>query len=160
MAKQSSWKKPVIIVAVIVGLLLLGWGIAELGYRQHVSSLESEVQKIEEDVLKPAGGVGYRANTLAPHWSDQFGCFDAGPCPKVSSVWFVPVEPNKEADFLNSVLQKEDYVGTSQSGIVYASKDNFEMRLEVTPIGSAQAPQPAPAGKEWRFVDVSVYDKK
>lgn len=156
----KRWKKPVIVLAVIGALLIVGWGIPEISYQQHVGSIRSEVQKVTQDVVKPAGGVSFRSTILAPHWLDQFGCFDVGPCPKVGDVWFVPIAPSKEADFMNTILQHEGYDGTNQSGIVYAHKDNFEMRLEMTAIGNNQPPQSAPAGKEWRFIDISVYDKK
>ena len=158
--KQPRWRKLMIVLVIIVGLLLLCWGFAEFTYQQRVSSIRSEVQKVERDIIKPAGGVSFRANTLAPHWLDQFGCFDAGPCPKVGDVWYVPIELNKETDFMDAILQREGYTDTNQSGIIYAHKNNFEMRLEITPIGNNQPPYSAPAGKEWRFIDITVYDKK
>lgn len=159
-ATNKAWKKFVLAVMVLIGLLLILWGVAEIGYQQHINTLKSEVQKAEQDVIKPAGGVSFKSNLVAPHWLDQFGCIDNGPCPRVDHIWFVLVDPNKEDDLMSSVLQKEGYTGRDQSGIVYADKNKFEMRLEVTPLGSNQPPYAASAGKEWRLMSVSLYDRK
>jgi len=168
--RQSRWSKALIVLAIIIGLPLIAWGVAEFSYQQHVNKLSSILDKLGQDSLKPAGAVveaSPAASSDCRHWVNTLYP-GAGPCPGVGADWFVPIASNQEAAFIASTLTKAGYtVNTSpqseykagypfQGG--HGTKDGAAVGLQLNPLGSQQPPYAAPAGTQWLQLFVSIED--
>jgi hypothetical protein len=162
---KSPLKRLLATLGCTIAIILLASIAAELSHQQHLNALTSEVKKIEDDNIKPLGGVEYASNIRGDHFFNTY-CLGNGPCPMVTHLSYIPMEASQDAriKLVEGILKKEGYTFDSRTDDLlnqthgYGSKGKLVLDIAITGIGSHKPPYAAPAGKEWRVISVSAYD--
>ena len=158
MSQVRNWKRVGIIVGIVIAIPLLLFLTVDYYSRQSFSLVQQELENVQRDIMEPAGGVEHIRSGMP--YSRGGGLLDniaCGPdvnCPSGTREWFVLIEPGKVGSFTSSILQTEGYKLRDFSD---GSKGKLRMVLTTNPIGNIPPPTLAPAGKEWKFIAVSVY---
>lgn len=136
--------------------------------KQRFTTLNNEVEKMQNEVLKPTGAVKQRADEVRGSGDrDTAPCGIDVHCPTIGQIWAVPMEPGKEEQFLTSTLQKMGYEtslntlqdckaleNTNRCGVI-ATKGGLNFSMQVGPMGvSDKVPENDPAPKVWRSVKI------
>lgn len=157
--RQRFW---VAIVAIIVAIPAIAYGVAEYSYQQRVQKLKNAVSTFAEVALKPEGGVSLgETGTTCPHFLDWVGSHfdDRGPCPRVGMSWLIPVASGQEASFVSSILKSAGYSGGFvDGGTGGGQKDGVGINIELTGLGNDKAPYSPPAGKVWARANIDAQE--
>jgi hypothetical protein len=161
-ATDTAWKRILVTVVILLAIVLIPWGVAEFSYQQRVAGLNRDIDSVEQSIVTPAGGVKLNSYIKAPHVLNSF-CIDNGPCPNLTREWYVPVEPGKGVEFVNSILNKEGYNITFQNNletttIANGVKNKHYINLKLAPLGNEQPPHAALQGKDWKLLSVTMSD--
>lgn len=154
-----------------VGIVLIGIFLAyDLPARARFTTTYNEVEKIRRDVMNPAGAMErndklYKADVRGDGIIDLvFGCGSDVACPTIGRVWFTPIEPGKEADFLKLILQNNGYriadklpenCTTGHWCGVSGEKEHFRIGIDISQ-NESNAPTTDVSPKKWRAVDIRV----
>lgn len=171
-AMASRWVKVIVVLAIIIGIPFVVWGVAEFSYQQHVNRLSSVLSKFGQDSLESAGSVvesSPGASADCRHWLNTLYP-GSGPCPGVGADWFVAIAPGQESAFVTDALSKAGYTVNVNPQSEYkpdfpfqaghGTKQGYGVGLSLNPLGSQKPPYAAPNGTRWLQLFLSVGEVK
>lgn len=135
--------------------------------KQRFSTLNAEVEKFQHEIMDPAGAVREGLGEVRGSGDgDTAECSIDVHCPTIGRLWFVPINPGGELQFLTATLQKMGYevrlqtlqnckATEANSCTVLASKGQFDLNVAVSiPRSSDKLPTNSISPKVWRSVSV------
>lgn len=152
------------VLGVIIGILLLTWGIAEYRYQLRVEKLTNALIRMGHDVLAPEGAIQTASSGVVGecrHVLDAVFAFDTGPCPRVGAGWEALVIKGGEADFISTLLRNGGFsVGIVDGRQGGGRRDGVGINIELTGLGDKREPYPPSTGKQWLQVGLTVLESK
>lgn len=167
--KQEANKRPAkkiwVLIAIVIVALVASIVTGQVLYQQRINKLSEASMGVWKDQVVALNGVSSGSSVKAPFFWESY-CIDNGPCPAVSTSWLVLVEPDQEASFIQSTLEKSGYSATinnyktpGASGV--GTKNDITMSVGFyAPGANDKIPYAAPEGKEWKSFGVNVFEAK
>lgn len=162
---NRPWRRITSIALLILVAAGIVYALLDIPARIHFSVASAEIEKIQQDVMRPANARLWGNYGTGNGFFDSFNCFPDVHCPRVVREWVIAVPQGQEEDLAKSILQKEGYsVGTSTCPFgtrdycgIDGTKDKLKVRIDIGAIDQAQQPTEKIAPTQaWRHVIVSV----
>lgn len=137
--------------------------------RNQAQPLTDVYDAIQKDVIDPAGGKAVSYEAVGVGLSEQLKCKPGARCPMIKVSWLVPVDKDKEWDFIWNAIQKEGYSnpdpvfpcfpGTLARGgdcSEWGLKSGSEIWVWVKPVDASKMPAQDVSPKQWRLLEVEI----
>lgn len=149
----AKWdRKPWLVGAVIVAILVGLYGFAEINYQGEIGAMRNGLDKAKTDVAMSKGGNVRSAAmvTHGAHFFDKIGCIDTN-CPQVETTWQVPLATGEVAQFKADAVAA---VKTKQSNDAFFDRSKWQVNVFTSAATDVQSA--APSGKAWQIVHIFV----
>ena len=170
----KSSKRKLIILCTLIAILVVAFLAIDIPARQRFAIVNNEVEKVRTEILNPAGAVERKTDQLPYLRGDGLiGSLLCSPdvhCPAIGREWIMPIEKEKEAAFINSILQLEGYsqvdeatqvscnnLEAASTCLAAGKKGQLKMSISVNALNTA-APlsKDVSTSKQWRLVGFGV----